>query len=431
MTRICHLLFLVAIFMTVVACNGGGGGGDAPSSQNPPAQTPPNTNDSADPPGNGGDEELNEDPQDEEPEEPAAPVDPMTEIKFSVERMLGTINWFDRLNDSQVLEVPTMPGVADQIAMELPHRPDDLEGVLPYSVYLPTPENETVTVIFWQDGNRDGQYNPEPHPMPDAVTFISQGALGVNASVGVANQLVDGHPMTIAAINGYDGQAIEGARVVPTEDFQVSAIIMRRELEDGRIRFGDDDLRPSATRNITLRVKNFQYEWDLLDTKVRVDLKAGDGYGVEASINWLVNTVEGARLKDILYVDADHDGLITPEEAVAEENLDFESADTDDSGDIDKFEYSAAKEAYYMANGGLRESFETVSTLEFGIINGEVMLKTGSAAYIREQNGETVRVQVSVDPDPAFLKLEVDADEDGLFETTERVPQSEIHFVLP
>lgn len=83
------------------------------------------------------------------------------------------------------------------------------------------------------------------------------------------------------------------------------------------------------------------------------------------------------------------------------------------------------------ASDGLYQYMQTYSPVQIEEIDGRLQMVAGSFQYVH-QAGTTQRVlRVSVAADPAFLKVEVDSDWDGEFDSEFTIPQTEIDFTLP
>lgn len=371
MSRMYRFSSLLLTIVFLAACSGGGGGGGSPApdpNPNPPPvnNNPPPSNDDKDPmPG--------PDPEpDEEEDNDSEPLSPVDVYKASIGNMLGTLVLMEKLGKSEVYTIPQL--VADQITAHGPSRDCDLQACEPdytepsYPVYLPT--GEEVTWHFWGDWNGNLVFDVDLEATAFSVTDI----YGITGSVMVMYKLQDGRPMYNMGIGArYDAEIQEGMLVGTTKTLRVSGMIMVREIADGRLRIGDFDIVPSATRNIALIETTPAGErLRLLETVFTMDTNKANSDSIDAKFDWV------------------------------------------------------------PYGGGAAESFETLEPLDFGEINLNLVLEAGSFLYTREEeDGTKVAVRVSVGADPAYLYLEIDEGADGTYESSDWLAQADVPFVLP
>lgn len=80
----------------------------------------------------------------------------------------------------------------------------------------------------------------------------------------------------------------------------------------------------------------------------------------------------------------------------------------------------------YVGGGQLKLKSET--PLNFGTMNGRMVLEAGSFVYDNKLSDSHVILRASVDADPAFLLVEIDANADGTYEKSGRIAQDDFNF---
>jgi hypothetical protein len=80
------------------------------------------------------------------------------------------------------------------------------------------------------------------------------------------------------------------------------------------------------------------------------------------------------------------------------------------------------------AIGGGNLRLKTETALDFGTINGRMVLEEGAFTYENTVGSTHVILRTTVDADPAFLRVEIDENADGTYEKFGRLAQEDINF---
>jgi hypothetical protein len=344
-------------------------GGGGGGSTPPVANTPPPTNTTPDPI-----PEPTPDPTPDPDPVPDPDPDPVPKIGFDrykegIEEQIAAVIMLDKLGKSDVKRIPEL--VADQATAHgpTPMCGDDPCDAEPYVVLAPT--GEEITVHQWLDFTKNGQYDFTEETMVYSYTNF-QGMTG--GSMGWYD--TEEEMWAFAYVPRYDFVGPQyGMNISGTTSFEYNALFYVRELEGGRIEMGDIEFEGNADGFATQTFYRFKDgELDaVLDTYATVTSNIADMDQIDATIEWFP--------------------------AVGE---------------------------------GLVQKLESTSSLDFGVVDGELVLEAGSFQYMFiPLDGEPVTVRMTVDADPAYLAWKLDEDGDGTFELTGRIAQSDFRYVLP
>jgi len=373
-----RLSALLLVSLLLAACGGGGGGGSGGS--NPPSNPPSSNNPDPTPPEEPEEPEVPEEP--EEPEEPEPEPEPKVGFdlyKQNIEEMVTGVLLLDRLGKSDVKRIPEF--VADQVTTHGPTPMCNEYEPCPTPPYIvTTPAGDEITVFQWIDFDDDGVFDVVGEQLVFSYTDF-QGLTG--GSMGVFDEEREFWAFTFGQryddpTHGFYGVGVEG-----TWSIQYDGILFMRELGDGRIRIGDFEFAIDDEPVSTHMFKRF-YEteqgiaFDSLDAFVTIDTNIADQNAIDVTMEWIPFVVP-----------------ITDEVPTYK--------------------------------------LESIETLDFGTVNGKLVLEAGSFQYTATSHeGDLMTaVRIEVDADPAYLAWELDEDGDGTFELTGRVAQSEFQFLLP
>jgi len=363
MKIIARLSVLTLMVALLTACGGGGGsgGGDGDSTPNPPTNNIPNPPLDPDP---------NPNPDPDPTPDPTPSADSPQAYQSSIEKMVGALLLVEKAGKAGVHKIPAL--VAEQVTAHGPSVNCDVVACDPdyhepeYTVYLPT--GEEVSIANWIDVNKNLVFDPDFEVLAFSVTNV----YGITGSSMVMYRLEGGRDVYYTMLgNRYDDLNGRGAQIGTTQSLLYSGVLMIRELEDGRLRIGDDDREPSETRNITL-------------------------------------------------MDVTKDGVI-PLQTV----FSMETNATNSDAILANFDW-------VPYGGGRAQAFQTISPLDFGEVDGRVVLEGGSFLYTQEDpDGTRIAVRVSVGADPSTLYFEIDQGAEGYYESSGFVSQPDLNFTLP
>jgi hypothetical protein len=257
--------------------------------------------------------------------------------------------------------------VADQVTAHGP-TPECDSDCADYYFQVVLPNGQEATVIRFEDINGNSQFDLEEEVLPYMVTDV----YGITGSAYTMFDINYGLKMWGVLLGSrYDDQGY-GAQIGSTTSILYFGALTIRELGGDRLRIGDYELRPSPTRNIALHVVGPEGQHEaMLETRFTMDTNTGDSDAIVANFDWEV------------------------------------------------------------FQGDARESFETLETLDFGVVAERVVLEAGRFRYTQEMLEEQRVVEVSVSGDTAHLFLEIDQDADGVVDSTGYLAQSELSFILP
>lgn len=370
-------ILFCALAFSLAACGGGGGGGSTPPKTTPPqTETPPQGNqdpvDSTPTPP--------EDPVDTTPEEPEEPVDPTdpTEPTLPPEFV-----------DPAGPYAPTTAAVA----------PTDREGI------------EKVIGFALLINQAAGSLNPIPDDIGPQVE--ARGHLNWNdPNTWYTVPLMFGGEVRVEF---WSDLGVEG---YSHEDFLA---LTANEAGIHRVS-GPFSIVEASDTVREYHIEHTMAQWGIYvaDTK---------NYRLDGSIFVEPHAVDGFHL---MY-SVDYDSF----------NTEFTVKETTPEGIVDydvKYDLYTKAENPGMVEGfiewerqndGVYQYMQTFTPVMIDAVAGHVQMVSGSFQYVHEA-GESQRVlRVSVAADPAFLRVEVDQDWDGEYDSELTIPQSDINFLLP
>ena len=241
-----------------------------------------------------------------------------------------------------------------------------------YVVTIPT--GEKITVHEWVDYTENGKFDLGDERM--VVSFDDFRGLTGGAQLLYRPK----HGMWSTTLTGrYDDDSYMGGLLVDgTTTLTYHSIVFTWELENDRLRIGD---------------------WT-------------DGYGEDGPIS----TQSFNRFRD---------GERT---ALLDAFLTIET----NASDMDAIDVTMQWQPANWIEETPVSTLESIETLDFGIVNGALILEAGSFQYtFTPLEGVVVTARITVDADPAYLAWELDEDGDGTFELSGRIAQSDFRFILP
>lgn len=303
---------------------------------------------------------------------PGVSVPEPTDVAFyksGIEKALGILLLVEKAAQSDVKRIPEW--IADQVTAHGP-TPEDCEVCRDYWFPAILPNGKEITVVHFWDANGNNKYDFDVEALPYLVTDV----YGVTGSVFTLTRVNEGKKRWIAGLGARYDNALyptAGAQIAPSKLMQLLGSLEVRELGGDRLRIGPDQLLPSFERELFVPVMNERGERDeLLELRLTMDTNVSDSDAVDARFDWRP--------------------------------------------------YGASA----------IEAFETIDTLDFGTLSGQVVLEDGRFLYMKTtEDGESFAVRVSVSDDPTHLLLEMDVGADGVYEATGYLSQAEMNFVLP